>query len=106
MIFHDLTGMRESHIEMRIIVGPHAVLLAPPREETGTDVILEERAIDMLVEDFAWLALDRHRAVATKPIEVVVPLLQHEGQPANLAFGQQQAQFGMAIERPGENEIE
>jgi hypothetical protein len=33
-------------------------------------------------------------------------LLQHERQPADLAFREQQAQLGMAVERAGEDEIE
>src|ERR1700691_6162079 len=97
--------MREGHVEVRIIVGPHAILLAPPWEEAGSDVILQERAIHMFAEDFARLSLDRHRAIATEALEVVIPLLQQEGQPADLAFGHQQAQLGMAIERTGGDEI-
>ena len=53
----------------------------------------------MFVEDFARLALDGQLAIAAKAIKVIVPLLQHKGQPTDLAFGQQQAQLGMAVER-------
>ena len=70
------------------------------------DVILEERAIDMLVEDLAGLARDRHRLVATEALEVIIPLLQQERQPADLALGQQQPQLGVAVERAREDEIE
>src|SRR5579863_1569646 len=66
MILDHLARMRKRHVEMRIVVGPHAILLAPPREEARAHVILEERAIDVLVEDLTRLALDGHRPVATE----------------------------------------
>jgi len=37
--------------------------------------------------------------IAPEAFEVIIPLLQHKGQPADLAFGQQQAELGMAVER-------
>src|SRR5215468_9712752 len=98
--------MRERHVEVRIVVRPHAILLAPPGEEARADIILEERAIHMFVEDLARLALDRQFAIAPEAVEVVIPLLKHERQPADLAFGEQQAQLGMTVERAREDEIE
>src|SRR5689334_17238317 len=80
VILDDLPRMGERHVEVRIVVGPHAVLLTPPREKARAHVILEECAVHMLVEDFAWLALDRQLAIAPEAVEVVVPLLQHERQ--------------------------
>ena len=76
MIFNDLPRMWERHVEVWIIVGPHAVLLAPPREEARAHVIFEECTIDMFAEDFARLALDRHRAIVTEAVEVIIPLLE------------------------------
>src|SRR5580700_2807959 len=105
MILHNLPRMREGHVEVRIIVGPHAILLTPPWEEAGAHIILKERAVDVLVEDFARLALDRQLAIAAEALEIVVPLLEQERQPADLAFGHQQAQLWIAVERAGEDEI-
>src|SRR5262245_7170073 len=34
----DIARVRERHVEMRVVVRPHAVLLAPPRERAGADI--------------------------------------------------------------------
>ena len=41
-----------------------------------------------------------------EPFEIIVPLLQEEGQPADLTFSHQQLQIGVAIKGPGEDEVE
>ena len=59
VMFDHLPRMGKGHVEMGIIIGPHAVLFAPPGEEARADIILKEGAINMLGEDLAGLALDR-----------------------------------------------
>src|SRR5215468_2750062 len=49
----DLTRIGPSRITMREVVGPHAVVGAPPRQYVAADSIVEEGGVDLVVEVFA-----------------------------------------------------
>src|SRR6185312_7115383 len=71
MIFHDVARIGEGHVEVRVVVRPHAVLLAPPGQRPRADEILEEGAVDMLLEDLARLALDRQLLLEAGALEII-----------------------------------
>ncbi len=71
---------------MRIVVRPHAVVLAPPFETVTGRGVAEESPKDLSLEKFAGIFGDRQRIHAAEPPIIVVPLLQHEGHPADFIF--------------------
>jgi hypothetical protein len=59
-----LARARPGRIAVREVVGPHAVVFAPPRENVTADSVVEERGIYLLVEVFArWFSYGQSFAV-------------------------------------------
>jgi hypothetical protein len=54
----DLTGIGPDRIAVREVVGPHAVVGAPPGQYVPADGVVEESGVDLLVEVFAADFLD------------------------------------------------
>src|SRR3954452_16097340 len=52
--FHNVARVGERHVEMRVVVRPHAVLFSPPGQRPGADVILQERTVYVLSKNLAW----------------------------------------------------
>src|SRR5579875_3409277 len=100
------TREREGHIRMRIVVGPHQIVLTPPRELPRPREVLEPRAVNVLVEDLAGLTANRERLFVAESLKVVIPLLQDERQPTALALGENEPQLRVTIERARKNEVE
>jgi hypothetical protein len=69
-------------------------------------MVLEEGAEDVLRKELARLALDGQRLPQGIAVKVIVPLLQEERHPSDLALGEQETKFWMAIEHAREDEIE
>ena len=68
--------MGPSGVAMRKIIGPHAVVLTPPRQNVTADGVIEECRVDLVVEVFAGKFLDE-QALALRAVafEVIIPLL-------------------------------
>src|ERR1700722_20662310 len=91
---------------MRVVVGPHQVIVAPPRELARAREVLEPRAVDVFGEDLARQARDSQIFFGPEAFEIIVPLLENERQPAAFAFCEDDAQLRMAIEAAREKEAE
>jgi len=59
----------------------------------------------VLREDLAWLTGDRHRVVIAVTIKIVVPLLEKERDPTDLALGKQELELRVALEVAVEDEV-
>ena len=71
---------------MRVIVGPHAVVSAPPREQPPAHVIVEERRIDLPLEVFARQFIDGQFFGVSMTLKGFVALSEPERHPADLVF--------------------
>ncbi len=105
MTLDDLPRIWKSHIKVRIVIGPHAVFLTPPGESASSHIIFKESAEDVLLNNFTGLARDR-KSFLEVALEIIIPLLQEEWNPADLTFGKQQPELRMAFKGAGENKIE
>src|SRR5918994_895610 len=93
-------------VAMRKIVGPHAVVLTPPRQNMTAHGVIEERRIDLVVEVFAGKFLDEQTlAVCAKSFEVVIPLLQDKWNPAKLILDQDNLELGETFEYAGIDQV-
>src|SRR5688572_624745 len=98
--------MGPSGVAVRKIVGPHAVVLPPPRENMTANRVIEESCIDLLVEVFAGTFLDEQAlALGAMAFEVIVPLLQDKRDPAQLVFHKNDFKFGEAFEHAGIDQV-
>lgn len=85
----DLPRIRPGGIAVRKIVGPHAIVFAPPRQNMTADGVVKESCVDLVMKVFAWRFFDGQTfALGTVAFEVVVPLLQNKRNPAQLVFDQ------------------
>src|SRR5713226_1905845 len=90
--------LRPCRVPMRIVVGPHTIILAPPLEVMAGHSVPEERRVDLVPEILAWILADGRRIHATESSVIVIPLLQHEGQPADFVFHGDEFQAGVAVQ--------
>jgi len=70
---------------VREIIGPHAVVGAPPRQDMAANRVIEESGVDLVVEVFAGKFFDGQTLpLGAMPFELVVPLFQDKRNPAKL----------------------
>src|SRR6187397_3018689 len=94
--------MGPGSVAVRKIVGPHAVVLTPPRQNMTADGIIEESRVDLVVEVFARTFFDEQPlSLGAKTFEVVVPLLQDKRNPTQLVFNENNFEFGETFEHTG-----
>ena len=55
---NDVAGVRPGRVLVRIVVGPHAVVAAPPGEQPPADMVIEESRVDLSLEIFAGRFID------------------------------------------------
>ena len=83
----NLTRIGPGRVAVREIIGPHAVVGAPPRQDMTADGVVEESGVDLVVEVFAGEFFDGQAlALGAMPFEVVVPLFQDKRNPAKLVL--------------------
>src|SRR5688572_13573252 len=90
---------------MRIVVRPHAVVLAPPFETVTGGGVAEESAKDLSLEKFAGILGDRQRIHAAESPVIIIPLLQHEGHPADLIFYADELELGITLQDAVEDQF-
>src|ERR671912_2301048 len=83
---------------MRVIVRPHAIVLAPPFEAVTRGGVAEEGAEDLSLEKFAGIFGDRQRIHAAESPVIIIPLLQHERHPADLIFYTDELELGVTLQ--------
>src|SRR6267143_2462164 len=88
------------------IVRPHYVILAPPFQVAPADRIVEEAGKDLIADELARVAGDGRRVLAAEAPKVVIPLLDHEGEPARFVFHGDELEFRVSLQHTVENEIE
>ena len=85
----NLPRIRPGGIAVRKIVGPHAIVFAPPRQNMSADGVVKESCVDLVMKVFAWRFFDGQTfALSAVAFEVVVPLFQNKGNSAQLVFDQ------------------
>ena len=83
---------------MREVVGPHAIVGAPPRQQVAAAGVVEECCVDLTVEILAGKFFYREAlALGSVALEVIVPLLQDKWNPAELVFDRDQLQSRKSI---------
>src|SRR5213594_782321 len=98
--------MRPGRVAVREVVGPHAVVGAPPRQYVAADGVVEESCVDLAVEVLAGKFFQREAiAVDSMALKIIVPLLQDKRNPADLVFDQDQLQSREALQRSGEDQL-
>src|SRR5579862_1895851 len=102
----DLAGARPGRVWVRIVIGPHAVVYAPPGEVVPTNRVVEKGRRHLLGEILARLSLDGYRVAPQVSMEVVIPLLDVERDPSDLVFNRDQLEARVAIEDPIEDKFE
>ena len=83
---------------MRIVIGPHAVVLTPPFETMPRHGVSEERPIDLTVEIFAGVFRNRRRIHTLESVVVVIPLLQHKRHPTDLVLHTDESKLRVALQ--------
>src|SRR5688500_16592661 len=101
----ELFRFRPGGIAVRIIVRPHAVVLAPPFKTVTGGGVSEESAKDLSLEKFAGILGDRQRIYAAESPVIIIPLLQHEGHPANLIFYADELELGITLQDAVEDQF-
>src|SRR5918995_2966472 len=98
--------MGPGSVAVRKIVGPHAVVLTPPREDMTANGVIEKSRVDLVVEVFAGKFFDEQPlSLGAKAFEVVVPLLQDKRNPAQLVFDEHNLQLREPFEHTGIDEV-
>src|SRR5712691_7032435 len=88
------------------IVRPHYVILAPPFQVAAADRIVEETGKDLIADVLARVFGERRRVLAAEAAKVIIPLLDHEGEPARFVFHGHELEFRVSLQHAVENEIE
>src|SRR5216683_6488411 len=81
-----LDRIRPGRIGVGKIVRPHEIVLAPPLQIAAADRIAEEAGKDLVANVLAKVLRERRRVHAAEAAIVVIPLLDHEGEPAGFVF--------------------
>src|SRR5882762_4553692 len=102
----DVPRVRPGRVRVRIVVRPHAVVDTPPIETVASYGVVEERAVDLAVEVEAWRLRDRRRVRLAEAAVVVVPLLEEEGNPADLVLNVHDLELRETLEDAVENHVE
>src|SRR5687767_3912892 len=98
--------MGPGSVAVRKVVGPHAVVLTPPRENMTADGVIEESRVDLVVEVFTGKFFDEQPLpLGAKAFEVVVPLLQDKRNPAQLVFDEHNFEFRKTFEHTGIDQV-
>jgi len=98
----NLTGIGPGRVAVREIIGPHAVVGSPPRQDMAADGVVEESRVDLVVEVFTGEFLDGQAlALGAMAFEVVVPLLQDKRNPAKLVLDEDDLELGETLEHTG-----
>jgi hypothetical protein len=50
---YDFAGFGPGGVAVRKVVGPHAVILTPPRQDMTADGVVKERGVDLFMKVFA-----------------------------------------------------
>src|SRR5687768_7782673 len=87
------------------IARPHAVVLTPPSQAPGADRVIDERGINLAIEILTRWLVYREIVGCLEALEVGVPLLKHEGNPADFGLNQDQLQPRMARKYAVEDEL-
>src|SRR5437773_7218148 len=88
----DVPRIRPGRVLMRIVVGPHAVVSTPPREQPPAHVIVEERRIDLRLEVFTRQFIDGQLFGVSMTLKSFVALSESERHPADLVFNRDDGQ--------------
>src|SRR3989449_9893400 len=88
------------------IVRPHYVILAPPFQVAAADRIVEEAGKDLIADVLARVLGERRRVLAAEAAKGIIPLLDHEGEPARFVFHGHELEFRVPLQHAGEKEIE
>src|SRR5262245_34140878 len=67
--------------------------------------VTEKRPIDLSVEIFAGIFVDRRRIHLFEPVVIVIPLLEHERHPSDLILYADKPQLGISVEDSIENQL-
>jgi hypothetical protein len=74
---YDLAGMGPGRVAVGEVVGPHAVVGSPPRQDMAPDSVVKESGVDLAVEIFARKFFYCEAfALGSMALEVVVPLFE------------------------------
>src|SRR5918994_4175670 len=90
---------------MRVIVRPHAIVLAPPFEAVTRGGVAEEGPENLSLEKFTGIFGDRQRIHAAESSVIIIPLLQHERHPADLIFYADELKLGITFQDPVEDQF-
>src|SRR5439155_13825683 len=82
------------------------IVLAPPLEIPAADRIVEEAGKDLVADELARVAGDGRRVLSAEAAKVIIPLLDHEGEPAGFVFHGHEPEPRVALQHAVENEIE
>src|SRR4029077_18833372 len=90
---------------VRIVVGPHTVVLTPPFETMARRSVTEKRPVDLSVEIFVGIFRDRRRIHALEPVVIIIPLLEHERHPSDFILDANEPELGISVQDSIENQF-
>src|SRR5687767_2240245 len=98
--------MRPGRILMRIVIGPHAVVDAPPGKHFAADMIVEEGRENLFGKILARQLAHGHFFRMAVAFERFVALPQPEWNPTDFVLDGNDLKLGITLQHSGKHDVE